>query len=387
MAYTITATPPAYSSIQDDLIYTVAYPEHAGDSVTYPNYKFIGDVYVGGVLVARIKKVQDPATGIGIFNIGQIVRNYVATVFNPTDGLLVCQTLGNGQFNLSIQMKFGEEYGFNSFLNLVTDSARIFFNNYNGRLVGNTSSLIPYVNKVASNRPTVGQVFVTSAYAFVPYFPSSTSAVTVIVTPTGGGAGFTTTVVPANAFDLQILNVSPGALNAVHAGTITAGTTSYTVRIGGQTYTFKVICEPMFQPYTLHFLNQYGGFDTKIFSKLSRRTVAITKADFGKLPYTVDSSGNVNFRNANGVYNETRSTYSSQYIEQLALNSDLLTDAEYSWLADLILSPMIYMEDGGYFFPCVITDNSYEPKKAINDDLTNLVINIEFGNQLNAQYR
>ncbi len=71
----------------------------------------------------------------------------------------------------------------------------------------------------------------------------------------------------------------------------------------------------------------------------------------------------------------------------MTLNSDLLTDAEYIWLQDLILSPMVYIEDSGYFFPCVITDNDYEPKKYINDDLSNLVINIEFGKQQNAQYR
>jgi hypothetical protein len=56
-------------------------------------------------------------------------------------------------------------------------------------------------------------------------------------------------------------------------------------------------------------------------------------------------------------------------------------------LADLILSPMVFIEDGGYFFPCVITDTNYEVKKFINDDLTNLTISVEFGKQLNAQFR
>jgi hypothetical protein len=53
--------------------------------------------------------------------------------------------------------------------------------------------------------------------------------------------------------------------------------------------------------------------------------------------------------------------------------------------SDLILSPMVFIEDGGYFFPCVISDSNYEPKKFINDDLTNLTMNVEFGKQLNAQ--
>lgn len=387
MSFTIKAVPPAYSSIQDDLIYTVAFPEHTSDGATYPNYKFIGDVYVGAVLVARIKKVQDPQTAIGIFNIGQIVRNYVTALFDPTAGSLVAQELGDGQFNITVTMKFGEEYGFNAFLNQVVDDPRVFFNNYNGRLVGNLSSLIPLVNKVASNKPLTGQTFLTSAYNFISYFPTSTSSVAIVVVPKGGGASFSDAIAPSAAFNLQVLNVSPGALNAAHPGTITAGTTSYTVKIGGQTYTYKIICEPMYQPYMIHFLNQYGGFDSKIFSKVSRRSFDITKTDFGKLPYTVDSEGGVNYYNANGVYSENRSVYSSQYTEKITLNSDLLTDAEYAWLADLLLSPMIYIEDGGYFFPIQISDTSYEPKKAVNDDLTNLTINIEYGKQLNAQYR
>lgn len=137
----------------------------------------------------------------------------------------------------------------------------------------------------------------------------------------------------------------------------------------------------------IHFLNQYGGFESRIFSKVSRKTYDITRADFGKLPYTVDGSGAVSYKSDNNVYNENRSTYSVQFNEKLQLNSDLLTDAEYTWLSDLVLSPMIYIEDGGYFFPCVITDTSYEPKRVANDDLTNLTINIEYGTLLNAQYR
>lgn len=387
MAFTIKAVPPAYSSIQDDLIYTVAFPEHTSDSVTYPNYKFIGDVYIGAVLVARIKKVQDPVTSIGIFNIGQIVRNYVSAIFDPTAGVLVAQEMGGGQFNITVTMKFGEEYGFDAFLNQVVDSPRVFFNNYNGRLVGVSSSLQTRLNTIAGNGPMVRQTFLTSAYNFLNYFATTTDVLFYTVTPTGGGIAFTNTFTPSAAFNMMVLNFSPVALNAVHPGAITSATTSYRVTIGANVHTYKVICEAMYQPYMIHFLNQYGGFDSKIFSKVSRRSFDITKTDFGKLPYTVDSAGAVNYYSLNGVYNESASVYSSQYIEKLTLNSDLLTDAEYVWLADLLLSPMIYIEDGGYFFPIQITDTSYEPKKAVNDDLTNLTINIEYGKQLNAQYR
>lgn len=387
MAYSIQATPAAFSSANGDLIYTVADTVKVADPVTYPNLKFIADVYVGATMIARIKKIPDPVTGIGIFNIGPVIRSYLNAIFDPVINTLVAQELGVGAFNLVVTLKFGEEYAFTDNLNLVVDAPRTYFNNYNGRLIGITSSLVGLTDKVISNTPLIKQTFLSSSYNFLPYFPTTTAPVNVTITPFGGGAVHVLSFTPSAANNLQLLNVSPVVLNALHPGTISAATFMYTVQIGIQTFTFNVICEPMYRPYTIHFMNQYGGFDSKIFPKVSRKTFDITKADFGKLPYTVDGSGNVSYKSANGVYNENRSTYSSQYKEMLQLNSDLLTDQEYAWLSDLLLSPLIYIEDGAYLFPCVITDTNYEPKKAVNDDQTNLVINIEYGTQLNAQFR
>lgn len=387
MAYTIKAVPPQYSSVHDNLIYTVAYPERVADPVTYVNFKYIADVYVNGVVVATIRKVPNPSTGIGIFDIGQTVRNYMALAFNPGTGV-VAQQLGSTEFYLTIQVKFGEEYNYNSTFDLLIDSARVFFNNYNGRLIGVTSSLAPLTNKVVSTRSLNGNTtLLTSPYNFISYFPIVGTAVNFIVTPTGGGSVYSTTFTPSAANVLQVLNVSPVAINAASPGTINASTTSYTVQIGSQTYTFEIICEPLYTVYPVHFLNKYGGFETKLFSKVSRKTYPVKKSDYGKLAYNVDSNGVVTTKNSNGVYNETRSVYASQFEEKMVLNSDFITDQEYIWLAELVFSPMVYLEDGGYFFPVKITDSNYEPKKVINDDLTNLTINLEFGNQLNTQYR
>lgn len=387
MALVITATPPAYSSVHDDLVYTVSETVKTADPVLYVNYKFIADVYVGAVLVARIKKVPDPITKIGIFNVGQVVRNYIATVFNPVPNVLVSQQLGSGVFNLAVTVKFGEEVAFVSTYDITVDSARTFFNHYNGRLIGNTTILSSYTNKVVSRRPITGEVLLGSTHNFIPYFPIVTTAVSLIVTPFGGGIVYSTTFTPSAANVLQLLNVSPINLNALQAGTINASTQYYTVQVGSETYRFDLICESQYETYTLHFLNKFGGFESALFTKVSRKTIDISKKDFGKIAYEVDGSGAVTYKNSNGVYNETRSVYSSQYTEKLVLNSDLLTDQQYLWLEDLVLSPMVYLQDGSYFFPIVIKESNYEPKKVINDELTNLTINIEFGNQLNAQYR
>ena len=385
---TIQATPAAYSSVQGDLIYTVAEVAHTADPITYPNYKFIGDVYINSVLVARIKKVPDPIIRIGIFNVGQIVRNYIATTFNPAANSLIAQSLSAGQFNLSVTMKFGEEYAYTAYYTLVTDSARVFFNNYNGR--GQLANVSTKANIFASNRPLATSL-INSSFNFVPFFAAAAGPYSLSISTYNYSNVLITTSTysfsPGAINDLTIFNFSTSGINAQFAGLITANVKFYTVNIGVSTYRFDVTCEPINPIFTVHFLNSYGGFESKDFAKVSRKTIVIEKKDFGKLPYTVDSSGVVSYKNSNNVFNESRSVYAAQYKDKLTLNSDNLTDAEYIWLQELVLSPMVYIEESGSFFPCVVVATDYEPKKYINDDLTNLTINVEYGTQLNAQYR
>jgi hypothetical protein len=393
MAMTIKATPAALSSVNYDLLFTLAEPTKTADPVTYPNYKFVADVYIGATQIARIKKVPDPSTEIGIFNIGQIVRNYITTTFNPTANILKAQTLGNGEFSISVTVKFGEEYGFTLYTNIVTDTARIYFNNYNGRLLGTTSSLVGFNNKPLTDRPLINNIDCSANFNLVPYLPETTTMFPIEINSydyngdlVNAGTAFIT---PSTAYQLHIFNFTRNAINTVQAGTITDNVKYFTVEFNNNNiiYMFNLKCECMYDNYSLHFLNKYGGFESKDFSKVSRKTIDIQKKDFGKLAYTIDPSGNYSYYNSNKVYNDVTSVYASSYKEKLTLNSDLLTDAEYIWLEQLVTSPMVYIQMGDYFIPCKITDNNYEPKKAVNDDLTNLTLSLEFGDQYNTQFR
>lgn len=387
MALVITFTPQDLCSFNDDIYYTVT-SDKTADPITYPDFKFIGDVYIGGVMVARLKKIPLPSNGVGVFNIGQIVRSYAATVFDPTFGQIVMQSLGDTLFNLEVQMKFGEEYSNTDFLNVTVDSIRVYFNNYNGRGGFPNTSLSLFANKVASNRSTTGQAMLSQRFNLIPYFPiAAAPTISVTVTPSGGGIIYSTSFSPAQ-YDMTILNFAPANLNALQAGTITAGTNYYDVAIGSQTYRFYVICEPIYTPVMIHFLNKFGGFESKSFNKVSRYNVDINKTTYGKYPYTIKDDGTVQNATTNKVYNEFTSVYSSQYTENKVFNTDFLTDADYSWLEDLALSPMIYLEEpNGDFFPILIKDSNYEIRKNINDELTNLTINVQYGQTLNAQYR
>lgn len=382
------AFPLEYSSLNESLVYTLLEPVKAFDPVTYPDYRYIGDVYVDNVLVARIKRVPNPTTGVGVFDVGQIARNYLNCQFDPAFGEIVAQKLGDSLFNLTVTMHWGEEYGGTMFLDQLIDTDRVFFNSYSGRGYMFNRAVSRVVNKIASNRPPFGQVLLTSQFFFLSYYPIDTTLINLTVTPSGGGIPYAVSFAPDSPHQLQLINIAPANLNALQSGTITSSTTSYTVSVNGQSYRIFLICEPLYQPEMIHFLNQYGGFDSKLFNKANKGSYDITRTDFAQLPYVVDAAGNVSVYSANSVYNDGRRVYSSTFVEKAFFNTDFLSDQEYIWLRDLLLSPMIYIEDPLGHFPIVITDTNYEPKKVVIDDLTNLTINVQYAEPtLNAQFR
>ncbi len=397
MAITLQSSPGSYFSAHGDLLFVVFESVKALDPVTYPDYKYVADIYVGATLVARLKKVPQPDTKMGIFNIGDIVRNYVSAVFNPTTAAARSQQMGSGEFFIDVTVKFGEEYGFTLYTNLTVDSARTYFNHYNGRLLGQNTSLSAYLDKALSVRPAATPVNRNDNFCFVPFLPTDTDNVTLSIKKydySGTNTGtITTSFTPAAAKTLQQFNVAPSVINTLSANFINETIQYYTVEFqtpnisDDSLYRFDLQCEAIYEVFTLHFLNRFGGFESRDFTKKSRKTINIEKKDFTQLPYSVDSSGVVSYYNGNNVYNETRSVYSSQYKEKMTLNTDILTDEEYQWLADLILSPLVYIELDGYFVGTVITATNYEMRKRVNDKLTNLTIDIEFGDQFNAQYR
>lgn len=387
MAIILNTTPPAYTSVNGDIIFVAYEATRANDPITYPNYKYVCDVYIDSNLVTRLKAFPDPTNKRGVFNIGQIVRSYVEATFNPTANALVAQELAEGEFSITVQCKFGEEVDLVLTSNLTVDSARVYFNHYNGRLNGVvTTILADFADKPTTSRPAQTSVFLAAGEVFIPYFATTTTPFDVVVTLNDATTD-TLTVTPTAANSIEQLNVSPAVLNAVSSLTIDETTTYYTVSFNGENYRFNLACEAKYELHTLHFLNKYGGFESYTFSKVNRKSEEIERKSFGKLAYTIDSSGVASTYSANKVYNETKSTYSTTFTEKLILNSDLLNDGLYQWLGELIKSPLIYLQEGEYFTPVSISQNNYDYRKTINDRLTNLRIELEFGNVNNTQFR
>lgn len=524
MAIAINDHPGEYYSAHGDLLFVVYEATKSNDPINYPDYKYVADVYIDSVMVARVKKWPQPDSKRGIFNIGSIVRNYLTTIFNPA-GAFLAQQLGEEEFFSRVVVKFGEEYDGTLYTNLTVDDERYYFNHYNGKLIGSRTALTSKVGEVITNRPYFNKVMYSGSRSFLTYLPDSNSDFPVEIKTynsvlirtenstypsnnhgatislpwslsqgvgvdvdlriyknnvliassditasgtfnaivgdiikvqcrtdgslnpwTGGGTPYAFTRVTEDAiviyynqvtsqgaanehllseaifsvkdkdydidivsfngtvpgtsnvdntnttltlpYDINVFDVSPSGINSEFPGLINSFVEYYTVKFGGTSiFRFDLVCDPRYENHTLHFLNQYGGFESRDFSKVSRKSIEIDKKSFGKLPYTVSDAGAIQYSNSNNVYNEQQSTYSSQFKESLILNTDILSDDEYTWLGDLIISPMVYLEQDGYFLPVTIKANNYDYKKQVNDKLTNLTIELEFGETFNAQYR
>lgn len=396
MALVLNANPSGYPSAHGDNIFVVFDSVKSANSEAYPDYKYVCDVYIGATLVTRLKKVPQPDNSRGVFNVGPIIRAYVSSVFNPTPAVLRAQQSGLNEFFVTATMKFGDEYDLTTYTNLLVDSARNYYNHYNGRLLGVTSNLDEYTDKALTVRPFATPVNENDAFCFISFLPTDTDNVTLSIKAYNSAGVLLGTITqayaPSAANTLQIFNVAPSVIGT-HTPGFLANAAYYTVEFqtpndtGDSLLRFDITCEAIYEVKTLHFLNRFGGFESKNFSKVSKKSTTINKSEFGKLPYTISSVGAVEYFNSNKVYNEIRSVYASRYQEKLTLNTDILSDEEYIWLADLVHSPLVYLEDSGYFIPVVISQNNYDFRKRQTDKLTNLTLDIEFGESFTTQYR
>jgi hypothetical protein len=394
MAIVINHNPPTYASAHGDLLFSVYEATKALDPVTYPQYKYVCDIYIAGVLITRTKVWPHPVHKRGVFNIAPIVRAYVAAQLNPAAGI-EAQELALNEFYIDVVCKFGEEYDLTTYTNLTVDSTRRYYNHYNGQITGDETILDSFTDKPLSNRPSTGYVRLTDPYFFVPYFVITGTNLGIAITTydaAGNSINNDSTTLTVSNGTMQLLNLSPIAVDATFPtlGILDPGVAYYEVEIEGTTwFTFHIKCEAMHTPYTLHFLNQFGGFESICFNKKSSKMVDIEKKDFTKLPYTVNSStGAIEYKNAGNVVNETKSSYASRYMKKLRLSTDFLTDAEWVWLKELAISPNVFITEGSNIIPVTLNMPNYEEKKFINEKTINpLVIDLEYGVSLNAQYR
>lgn len=394
MAITIDNYPNTYQSFHEDLWFVVS-----STNTAQTNFKYIFDVYINNTLVARVKSFPQPTTNKGLFNAATIIRNYWSSYFQPATTKTAFNYIGVGN-RLNYVVKFGEEYGGTSYLNLSeqdTDAWSYYPSVLNGGGAFTGSWYDDYlgfpITKRSDNTYTTtlndNRLFLTVQNTV------ANTAYDWRLSVTRYNSGVSTT--QSGSFntinDMLLLDISPGAINNyLGSSFITSATDRYVVDIDEDTAGTKylayvdILCQSRYTNIPIHFLNSLGGYDTMNFNLVNRESRNAEKKSYEEIEWQYRSGDMTRYNQYNVFYGGAKQFNTAQTISY-RLTSDWLNATDYTWLRDLIMSPEVYMEKNGYFIPVTIGTSSWTEKKRYADKMYNLELDINLGTKEYSQFR
>lgn len=157
-------------------------------------------------------------------------------------------------------------------------------------------------------------------------------------------------------------DIAVGLANLATAGiTPPAGAYSYAVAVGVKTGTppninFALSSEVVFfrivtqcdGAVRVHFLNRWGGYDSYTFTGFNTSSVKPSSTQYEKY---LRNGFTPKDRGAQAQYRDV--------VQTMTLNSDILSQDESEWLAELVGSPVAYMETAGQLIPITIDDERF----------------------------
>jgi hypothetical protein len=408
MAITIQSSPAPYSSMHDSLWFV-----SSSNNVNQTSFKFVYDIYINASQVSRTKIFPAPSAegSYGVFNASPIVRSYVTNYFEPSGSSILVAS--NDKIKVDATIQIGEEYisGGNLLTNLNLASsalsaynyyqplfADILFSNaetplvlsnyYDNLLIANFTN--DWITERDINNITIeyGDIFYATYFRVTA---GSYSAKIDVVNEAGSvidtASGSITFSGEMNLFNLSAANINTFAGRTL----INADTWGYNVSIKlgaaeSRKLKFTQKCYPKYKQFNLNFLNRLGGWDTMKFALVNKRSSEYSRSNYKRSDWQLTGNSMTNIDNYN-KYNESTVSYSVQHKDMFHLISDWVSQQDYEWLAQLVSSPIVYIEVQGAYFPVIISTNNYQYKLESADKLFNFEIDIEVSKYLNSQYR
>jgi hypothetical protein len=243
--------------------------------------------------------------------------------------------------------------------------------------------------KVVSNRPTsltltsgsndflsmVVDSAVTGVALRVTYDSGATRP-TFLVTGTVSGLAPLINAGPRGLYNLTSAQCSDGSAGSVNfptnGGTIAVQMTTNadgfisSTYSRTQAYTYTIDNCERYDQLRVFFRNMYGGVDGYTFTKKNRQSVNVNRQTYG---YN------------NSVYGDDQfdKQWSVTYRDTYNLQSDWLSDAEFSWLQEMVYSPECWIELSGALVPVVVQTNTFAIMKRINDRLQAITVDVQVG--------
>lgn len=389
MAITIITNPNNWQNVYNEIVLNVS-----GSNSTQPNYQFLCDVNINGQTnpITRLTYPKQPLVGTVNINIADVVRNYVTYDFGSfnVSGLQACTNskakywieLGEIYDNASgVPVVYANQTQYGTSGSPKSGSNAIFdFLDWT-KTAFSTGKKISETNPVGLNQTLFTDKIQVGQQRFLNIFDpdrNTTDIEVAVYNATGGALGAVDAAFVPGTEGIYSFNVGDAMLNGYNLTGLTTSPDAayYTIRLrdaGDNTLLSRTInidqeCSK-YQTYRLHWLNSLGGFDSFNFTKISREMDEIERKQFKK------------FQRLNyATTDRLKTNYFTKLTESVILNSDLLSDAEYSGLEELILSPVVMLEvNSSTYVPVNIRETNYEKKKYINDQaIPNFTITIEY---------
>jgi hypothetical protein len=397
MTISITTAPaytfqPAYNPI----VWVVS-----SDNTAETNFKYVFDLYLAGNVSAtpdlRIKATPRP-DGFGRIDMSRIIQNYTSYDFDITD---ITFTKNENSYQ-GFTIKFGEEYGGTVYADDDESSEVLAFNcglPYQDWIGYDEDDWL--VATVASKFLTNGNNFkYTDADSGYLYFIVNVAdeAKTLQIKTYDIDGNLVQTATATNAYadlsdnDERFIRVPamPLVLNQLTLATgsqnlVTASIYSYTLQMldNGAAVSSEIItftrnvstCQDT--SYRVHFKNRLGGFDGFDFIRATVKNTSIRRSEFAQVKGTVDGSGVETW----GSEERGRSIYNVEITDNWLLRSDWLTDAESTWLKELLTSGEVFIQVGSVLMPIVVVNSGYTEKTTTRDKLFELELEVSFDNE------
>jgi hypothetical protein len=416
MSITGLNNPSGFVSLQDDLWHVAI--SNKQDEI---NFKYVFDIHDGsGVQQIRAKIYPEPSDGKGYFNASNVVKNLITyNWFLPTTNteapnntaLTGLQYVYNkvpstsGEIATSYQIRVGEDYvsGGIQITDIGLASGTISAYNYLPKLFGRRKfTLDQKENFYLSNRPRwikidrdkvnhlfIGAMaeeydpgsFIAQHYLRVYLYDGAWNQIDYMTftESTPNNRVYQLDISPKSISDTQ--NIANSAQDDPYVDYITvSGQTKYIELIyrlnNDDKITLELDCYRNPDATSLHFINSYGVFETAIFTGANKLSMDIERKPFERNEYKFNN-GAVEYYDINNVYFESKINYSQLINHTYRLIYEYPNDAEYAWLAELVYSPLIYMEKDGNFYPVTIKNTNYQYNQVRFDSLKNLELEVE----------
>ena len=353
------------------------------------NFRYVCDVS-GSLSSARLKCDKLPTTNNGFFGVSKVVETLIAPkIPQLTSGWQ------DGGYAVNTNLTFREEFGSpptvatggTASASLIAWQATFRQQDYAAYSPSSyQASTVSGITVTVSNKPT-SYTMASGQHDFIGFLikAGSTPVAQVQYNDITGASARVFTVTGSsnisNYFNMGALglyNLTAGQTSDGKLGSLSfpPNGATYTVRLildnaaddkdRTTTYTITIDNCQRYNDLRVFFRNMYGGIDSYTFTRMNRQRVNVDRKTYG---YNASVYGD-------DVYDKQ---WSVTYRDTYTLNSDWLTDAEFSWLQEMIYAPECWIQLGTQLVPVVVKTDTYNVRKRVVDKLQQISVDVQVG--------